>query len=139
MEGWGRPCAEAAWAKWGGFSAHGVKLHLVCSANRVPLSYEMTAANKADVLLVEELLAEARLGDGATRRPFGDLPYRSAKLAEGLAKDGVLPAAERADRRPGVRQQVQIAFASLRAVCTTTVWGVSGNRSRSRSRVCPRE
>jgi len=38
-----------------------VKLHLVCSTNRVPLSYELTAANVADVLLVRELLAGAGL------------------------------------------------------------------------------
>jgi len=45
----------AAWSRWGSFAVYGVKLHLLCSANRVPLSYELTAANAADVLLVEEL------------------------------------------------------------------------------------
>ena len=51
----------AAWARWGSFAVYGVKLHLVCSTNRVPLSYELTAANVADVLLVRELLAGAGL------------------------------------------------------------------------------
>jgi hypothetical protein len=28
----------AAWARWGSFAPYGVKLHLLCSANRLPLS-----------------------------------------------------------------------------------------------------
>jgi Transposase DDE domain len=40
----------ACWARWGTFSVYGVKLHLLCATNRVPLSYELTAANAADVL-----------------------------------------------------------------------------------------
>ena len=40
--GWGEPCAGAAWVRWGTFSVYGVKLHLLCSTNRVPLSYELT-------------------------------------------------------------------------------------------------
>jgi hypothetical protein len=31
----------AAWVRWGSFSVYGVKLHLLCSANRVPISYEL--------------------------------------------------------------------------------------------------
>ncbi len=54
--GWGGPSAGAAWARWGTFSVYGVKLHLLCSTNRVPVSYELTPANAADVLLVRELL-----------------------------------------------------------------------------------
>ena len=37
-EGWGRPSSGAAWARWGTFSVYGVKLHLLCSTNRVPPS-----------------------------------------------------------------------------------------------------
>jgi hypothetical protein len=48
----------AAWVRWGSFSVYGVKLHLICATNRVPVSYEMTAANVAEVRLVGELLAE---------------------------------------------------------------------------------
>src|SRR5215212_3926771 len=33
--------AGAAWVRWGSFSVYGVKLHLLCSTNRVPLSYEL--------------------------------------------------------------------------------------------------
>jgi Transposase DDE domain len=46
--------------RWGSFSVYGVKLHLLCSTNRVPLSYELTPANVADLSLSEELLAEAK-------------------------------------------------------------------------------
>ena len=42
---------------------YGVKLHLLCSTNRVPLSYELTPANVAEVRLTEELLDGANLGD----------------------------------------------------------------------------
>ena len=69
----------AYWARWGSFSVYGVKLHLICSTNRVPLSYEMTSANVADVLLVEELLADAALEEGKlARRLFEISPTRAA-------------------------------------------------------------
>jgi hypothetical protein len=45
---------EAAWVRWGTFSVYGLKLHLLCATNRVPLSYELTAANVAEVSLTEE-------------------------------------------------------------------------------------
>ncbi|MBV9453726.1 MAG: transposase [Rubrobacter sp.] len=61
----------AAWVRWGSFSVYGVKLHLLCAANRVPLSYELTPANVAEVYLTEELLAVARLGDGLARNCSG--------------------------------------------------------------------
>src|ERR671932_2509232 len=35
--------AGAAWVRWGSFSVYGVKLHLLCATNRIPLSYELTA------------------------------------------------------------------------------------------------
>ncbi len=108
----------AAWAKWGSFAVYGVKLHLLCSTNRVPLSYELTAANAADVLLVRELLAGAGLLDegGVARKLFGDLAYSSGALKEELAEEaGVLLATERADRRPALRQQVEVCFAALKA------------------------
>lgn len=117
LEGWGRPASGAAWTVWGSFAVYGVKLHLVCSTNRVPVSYELTAANVADVLLVRELLAGADLEEGTVaRRLLGDLAYRSATLGEELAEAGVKLAAERADRRPAVRQQVEVCFASLKRV-----------------------
>jgi hypothetical protein len=107
----------AAWAVWSSFAVYGVKLHLLCSTNRVPLSYELTAANVADVLLVRELLRGADLDeDGVVRRLFGDLAYRSGPLGEELAEAGVLLATERADRRPAIRQQVEVCFAALKRV-----------------------
>src|SRR5919205_1062739 len=70
----------AAWVRWGTFSIYGVKLHLLCAANRVPISYELTAANVAEVCLTEELLAEAKLGEEVARKALGDLAYRSEEL-----------------------------------------------------------
>ncbi len=105
----------AAWVKWGSFAVYGAKLHLLCSTNRVPLSYELTSANVADVLLVRELLEEADLKGGeVARRLLGDLAYRSGALGEELAEAGVLLATEKADRRAPVRQQVEVCFAALK-------------------------
>lgn len=107
----------AAWVRWGSFSVYGVKLHLLCATNRVPLSYELTAANVAEVSLTEELLAEAELGNGVARKLLGDLAYPSAELKEELAEGGIVLATERAeDRRPGTRQQIEICFSSLKRV-----------------------
>lgn len=67
----------------GSFAVYGVKLHLLCSTNRVPLSCEMTAANMADLRLVGELLEGAGLDEGGVaRRLFGDLSYRGGALGE---------------------------------------------------------
>ena len=116
-EGWGRPASGAAWAVWGSFAVYGVELHLPCSTNRVPLSHELTPANAADVLLVRELLAGAGLEEGAVaRRLLGDLAYRSGPPGEELAEAGVRLAAERAERRPAVRQQVEVCFSALKRV-----------------------
>ena len=117
---------RTAWARWGTFSVYGVKLHLLCATNRVPLSYELTAANAAEVRLVEELLDEAGLGGGTARRLLGDLAYRSSELRERLALRGVLLAAERADRRPATRQQVEVCFAALKGV-----FGIGGTLART--------
>ena len=68
----------------------------VSSLSESPLSYELTPANAADLLLVEELLAEAWLGDGTARRLFGDLAYRSGTLEATLAERGVRLVTERA-------------------------------------------
>ncbi len=96
---------------------YGLKLHLLCATNRVPLSYDLTAANVAEVNLTGELLAEAGLGeDLAARRLLGDLAYRSQELGEDLAESGILLVAERARQRRGAKQQIGIALASLKRV-----------------------
>jgi hypothetical protein len=41
------------------------------------------------VHLTEELLAEARLGDGLARKLYADLAYRSGELKEALIEDGI--------------------------------------------------
>ena len=114
--GWGEPSSGAAWVRWGSFSVYGVKLHLLCATNRIPISYELTAANVADVRVAEELVAEAGLGEGAARRLLGELAYRSEELREALAGVGILLATERAERRRGVRQRIEIAISSLKRV-----------------------
>lgn len=111
----------AAWVRWGSFAVYGVKLHLICATNRVPISYELTPANAADVSLTEELLAEAGMVGGeeqeVARRLLGDLAYRSRELQEELAEVGIaLVTNEASARRPGVRQQVEICFSSLKRV-----------------------
>jgi Transposase DDE domain len=103
----------ASWVRWGSFSVYGVKLHLVCSTNRVPLSYELTAANVAEVRLTEELLEAANLDGSLARRLFGDLAYRSEVLERALAEAGIVLVTERS-RQHGKRQQVEVALASLK-------------------------
>ncbi len=108
----------AAWVRWGSFSVYGVKLHLVCATNRVPISYELTAANVAEVRLVGELLLSAEVGtpgEDLSRKLLGDLAYRSEDLQEDLAEAGVLLVTERG-AQGGKRQQVEIAFSSLKRV-----------------------
>jgi hypothetical protein len=107
----------ASWVRWGSFSVYGVKLHMLCATNRVPISYELTAANTAEVHLTKELLEEAKLGEEVARRLLADLAYRSEDLQEELGGLGiVLVTSEASGRRPGVRQQVEIAFSSLKRV-----------------------
>jgi len=117
----------AAWVRWGSFAVYGVKLHLICSTNRVPLSYELTAANVADVLLVRELLARAGLEEGdVARRLLGDLAYYSGELGEELARRGILLATEKADRRAAIRQQVEVCFATLKRI-----FGIDGTLAKT--------
>src|SRR5215218_3134160 len=106
----------AAWVRWGSFSVYGVKLHLLCAPNGIPISYELTPANVADVSLTEELVAEAALGDEVARKLLGDLAYRSEDLREVLAEVGILLATERWERRHGARQHIEIAISSLKRV-----------------------
>ncbi len=107
----------AAWVRWGSFSVYGVKLHLLCATNRVPLSYELTPANVEEASLTEELLAEANLGGEVARKLLGDLAYRSQELKEELTELGImLVTSEASARRPGVRQQIEICFSSLKRV-----------------------
>ncbi len=75
--------------RWGTFSVYGVRLHLVCATNRVPVWYELTAANVADLRLMGELLTKAGLpSEDLARKLLGDLTYRSADLQEELAERG---------------------------------------------------
>ena len=87
-------------------SVYGVKLHLICCTDRVPLSYELTAANVAEVSLTKELLEGANLGEDVARRLFGELAYLSEALKKALA--GVERATNNldamiSDARPGIQ------------------------------------
>jgi len=118
---------------------YGVKLHLICATNRIPLSYELTAANVADVSLSEELINEAALGDGVARRLLADLAYRSEELRKALAEVGILLATERAERRPGVRQHIEIALSSLKRVFglgETLATTLTGLATRIAAKIC---
>jgi DDE family transposase len=129
----------AAWVRWGSFSVYGVKLHLLCSTNRVPLSYELTPANVADVSLSEELINEAALGDRVARRLLGDLAYRSEELRKALAEVGILLATERAERRRGVRQYIEIALSNLKRVfglAETLATTLVGLATRIAAKIC---
>jgi hypothetical protein len=106
----------AAWVRWGSFSVYGVKLHLICATNGVPLCYELTPAKVADISLAEELINEAALEDGVARRLLGDLAYRSEGLKEALAEVDILLMTEPSERRRGVRQRVEIAISTLKRV-----------------------
>ncbi len=128
----------AAWVRWGSFSVYGVKLHLLRATNRVPLSYELTAANVAEVKLTGELLAEAGLGEAVARRLLGDLAYRSEALEKALADCGVLLVTERS-RQGGKRQQVEIALASLKRVFglgETLATTLAGLVTRIAAKIC---
>jgi hypothetical protein len=105
----------AGWVRWGSFSVYGVKLHMICATNRVPISYEITAANIADISLTEELVGESGLTDEVVRRLFGDLAYESGPLSHSLAEGEIALVTRRANQR-GVRQQIEIAFANLKGV-----------------------
>lgn len=105
----------AGWVRWGSFSVYGLKVHMLCATNRVPLSYEITAANVADLHLTQELLTEASLTEKVARKLFGDLAYNSGPLGSTLAEEEILLVTHRADQR-GVRQQIEIAFATLKGV-----------------------
>ncbi len=108
--------AGAAWVRWGSFCVYGVKLHMLCATNRVPISYELTPAHVAEVGLVQELLDEANLANEPARKLLGDLAYRSERLKESLAEVGIHLATEQADRRCRRRQQVEIALSNLKRV-----------------------
>jgi hypothetical protein len=62
---------------------------MLCATNRVPISYELTAANVAEVRLTKELLEEAKLGQEVARRLLADLAYRNEDLEEDLAGLGI--------------------------------------------------
>ena len=139
LAGWGSLSEGAAWVKWGTFSVYGVKLHMLCATNRVPVSYELTPANVSDVSLTEELLAEAKLGEEVARKVLGDLAYQSEDLKEELSEVGIVLQTERAQRKPGLRQRIEIAFSSLKRVFgldKTLATTLTGLATRIATKIC---
>lgn len=88
---------------------------MLCATNRVPVCYELTPANVADLRLVGELLGECGLEEDLARRLFGDLAYQSEELESSLAAAGIFLVTERSPQG-GKRQQAEIAFSSLKRV-----------------------
>jgi hypothetical protein len=83
--------------------------------------------HRGEVHLAKELLQEAKLGEGVARKLLADLAYRSEDLAQEMAGLGVLlVTSEASGRRPGVRQQVEIAFSSLKRI-----FGLGGTLART--------
>jgi hypothetical protein len=124
--------------RWGSFSVYGVKLHLLCATNGVPLSYELTPANVAEVRLTKELLAEANLRDDLARRLLGDLAYRSEALGHALAECGISLVTERANHH-GQRQRIEIALSSLKRVFglgRTLATTLAGLATRIVAKIC---
>src|SRR3712207_943904 len=70
-----------AWVRWGSFSVYGVKLHLLCSTNRVPISYELTPASVADVSLRRGTHQRGEAGGGGSAEALGRpcLPQRGVE------------------------------------------------------------
>jgi hypothetical protein len=62
-------------------------------------------------------LEEAQLGQEVARKLLADLAYRSEDLEEELAGLGIaLVTSEASGSRPGAREQLEIAFSSLKRV-----------------------
>jgi hypothetical protein len=140
--GWGTLSAGAAWVRWGTFSVYGVKLHLLCATNRIPIPYELTPANVSDVCMTEELLAEAKLGESGeevAHKVLGDLAYQSEDLKEEFSEVGIVLQTERAQRKPGLRQQIEIAFSTLKRVFgldATLAKTLTGLATRIAAKIC---
>jgi hypothetical protein len=90
---------------------------VVCYQPSAALLRAHPLQNVADIFsLTEELINEAALGEGVASRLLGDLAYTSEDLREALAEVGIHLATERAERRRGVRQHIEIALSSLKRV-----------------------
>jgi hypothetical protein len=105
----------------------------------MPLCYELSPANAAEVALTEELLDEANLGEDLARKVVGALASQSELLEEELAKVESSLVSERAKQRRGVRQQIEIAFSSLKRVFgvgETLATSLTGLATRIAAKIC---
>jgi len=81
------------------------------------------------------------LGDGAAvaRKLLGDLAYSSEQLRAALSEVGILLATERAERRRGVRQHIEIALSNLKrifGVGETLATTLVGLATRIAAKIC---
>ena len=122
----------AGWVRWGSFALYGVKLHLLCATNRVPISYELTAANVADALLVRELVDAAGLGESdLARRLLGTWPTAAANWPKSWPRAA---SCSRPKRRIGARPSASRWRCASRHSSASSVWT---RRSRRRSWAWP--
>jgi hypothetical protein len=54
---------------------------MLCATNRVPISYELTAANTVEIRLTKELLEEAKLGEEVARRLSWEISPTKARIS----------------------------------------------------------
>jgi hypothetical protein len=99
----------AAWVRLGSFSVYRVKLHLICATDGVPLCYELTPANVADVSLAEELIDEAAPWGWGSEEALGGAGLPKRGVEGGLGRgghpsgDGAIRAAARGQAASGDR------------------------------------
>jgi hypothetical protein len=108
----------AAWVRWGTFSVYGVKLHLLCVTNRVPICYELTPFRTWRRSLScggVGCRSKVERADGPQAAWGSSLPERAVGGRAGRSGHPLSYAAF-SRRRPGARQQIEIAFASLKRV-----------------------
>ena len=107
----------AAWVRWGSFSVYGLKVHLICSVNRVPVSYELTSANTPQVLLSSRSCWRRRCSTELRRASSLEISPTAAVHSE-RSWQGVRccwpPNGPSGGRR--CRQQVEVCFAALKRV-----------------------
>jgi len=114
-----------------------MKLHLLCTTNRVPLSYELTAANAADACSLWVNCWRMRAFLGRTTSPascWGTRPTAAQSLGKSWPGAASCWQPKKADRRPPMRQQqAEVCFAALKGV-----FGIDGTLAKTLSGLATR-
>ena len=107
----------ARWAKWGSFAVYGVKLHLLCATNRVPALLRVNLRQHRRRAPCAGAVSRGRPRRGGLRRDsWQTWPTAAANSERSWPGLGILLATEKANRRPPIRQQVEVCFAMLKRV-----------------------